>query len=179
MQTRRKYRALYPILGVLLTAACGDSGSPTELTAEGCEATPGQILVDRINQLREVAGIEALVVDVRLAQAAQGHTDDMAEHDFFERTGSDGSSVEDRVRARGFEPLFITENLGVGQETPEEIFDAWRGSPIHEAALLAEPATHLGVGHSINTNTQFQTFWTLTVASVDGPPLEPSDGCHS
>ena len=68
-----------------------------------------------------------------------------------------GHTLTDRIRASGFLPEWVTagncnyslrigENLATGQQTPEEVVDAWMKSPPHRRALLNPKFTETGFG---------------------------------
>jgi uncharacterized protein YkwD len=162
---------------VLTLTGCGGD-SPTDLTRLGCEATPPQLLFEAINEVRALRGIAPLSIDERLASAAQAHADDMALNNFFERTGSDGASVEDRVAAAGFQALFVLENLGAGHPTATELIRDWVDSPSHEAVLRVADGTHVGIGYARNPDADWTDYWSMTVSATQGPTQVPSNGCH-
>jgi len=56
------------------------------------------------------------------------------------------------------------ENIAWGQPTAEEVFDDWRRSPEHDAAMLDGQYTAGGVGH-------VGTYWTADFGSVSDSPL--------
>ena len=161
---------------VLALSACGDDQAP--LTPVGCEETMGQQAFELVNEARTGRGLPALLVDVRLASAAQGHSDDMASNDFFERIGTGGTSVGDRVGAAGYEATFLEENLGAGHTSAQELVAEWLASPSHAAILLAEPALHLGIGHAFNGDSKWGNYWTMDVAATDGSLVPSEMGCH-
>ena len=60
------------------------------LMLAGMPALADPMGLERVNALRDVQGLKPLVYDGRLAQAAQTHASDMAEHDYFSHKGRDG-----------------------------------------------------------------------------------------
>jgi len=65
---------------------------------------------------------EPVTWNTKLADAARAHPDDMALHNFFSHTGSDGSNVSIRVDSQAYDWRAVGENLADGQRTSEEIF---------------------------------------------------------
>lgn len=53
-----------------------------------------------INAARAARGLHALMADERLGDAAGRHAADLASHPGLLHTGSDGSSIDQRIRAR-------------------------------------------------------------------------------
>lgn len=161
---------------VLALSACGDDEAP--LSPSGCEATMGQQALELVNDARAGRGLPALLVDTRLATAAQGHSDDMASNDFFERIGSGGASASDRIAVAGYEATFLVENLGAGHTSAQELIEAWLASPSHTSILLTESALHVGIGHAFNGDSQWGNYWTMDLAATDGSLVPGEMGCH-
>ncbi|NEQ97332.1 MAG: CAP domain-containing protein [Cyanothece sp. SIO2G6] len=109
-------------------------------------------VLELTNQFRAENGLDPLSFNQDLAEAAQDHAEDMAQQDFFSHTGEDGSSVLERVRETGYDPRAVGENIAAGQTTPEQVVQAWIGSPGHRANLLNETFTELGVGYEFLKN---------------------------
>jgi len=144
----------------------------------GCDDTPVQQIVELINLERANEGLPPLAVDVRLAAAAQAHSEDMAATATMSHTGSTGSSPADRVTAAGYPYTALGENVAAGQPTAEDAVDDWMNSPGHRAAILNTAFEHLGVGLAYATTGIYPTYWTVDFgASSDGGVIPP-DGCH-
>ena len=106
---------------------------------------------------RTAAGCDALRVDPRLADAAQGHAEDMAGNDYFSHTGQDGRAFDDRIRDAGH-PSPGGENIAAGQESAEEVVQAWMDSPGHRRNILNCAFTSIGVGHDPRGDYWVQNF---------------------
>jgi uncharacterized protein YkwD len=87
-----------------------------------------------------------LTLNDLLSEAAQGHAEDMAEGEFLSHTGSDGSTISDRVDAVGYAFVLAGENAAYGQDTSEEVVAGWLDSDGHCANMMNEYFTELGVG---------------------------------
>jgi hypothetical protein len=90
----------------------------------------------------------------------------MASHGFFSHSTREssyypsGSSPSDRAVREGYPTnVYTAENIARGQQTAEEVFEDWRGSPEHDAAMLGEQYTAAGIGH-------VDTYWTADFGSV-------------
>lgn len=107
-----------------------------------------------INQEREHHGEAALVANAKLARAAQAHSRDMAEQDYFSHIAPDGSTPLQRMRANGYLPnsqdgYVVGENIAWGTmwlATPQSIVGAWMASPGHRANILDGAYRETGVG---------------------------------
>lgn len=96
--------------------------------------------------------------------AAQLHSKDMALHDFFGHTGSNGSSLRDRMRAQGYSFSRAAENIAAGYPTPAGVMDGWMKSPGHSANILNCNLREIGVGYyylaNDTGNVNFHHYWT-------------------
>ena len=149
---------------VLLVAAIG---GPERLRAfaegdGGCPAgdripTPAAVESARaatlclLNRERAAQGLPALVVDGRLTQAAQLHSDDMGKRDFYAHRDPDGVEPSARVYAQGLPPhgTTVAENIHWGTgwlAAPTEIVRDWMNSPGHRRNILSTEVSHVGVG---------------------------------
>ncbi|SKB04306.1 CAP domain-containing protein [Aeromicrobium choanae] len=96
-------------------------------------------------------------LESRLSSAAQRHALDMATHDFFSHTGSNGSDLSDRVDAQGYDWSRLGENIAAGQQSPKQVVGAWLASPGHCRNIMG-PFTELGVGYATG-DTRYGTYW--------------------
>jgi len=104
-----------------------------------------------------------------LADVARAHSADLMRNNLRGHTGSDGSTVRDRIERSGItNTRFRAENCNYGQTTPDTSVQAWMNSPGHRANILNESATHLGVGFVQRTEgftSQYVTYWTQVFAA--------------
>jgi len=101
-----------------------------------------------------------LVWNSKLATAAQLHSDDMAVHNFFSHTGSDGLSVSQRVDAQQYNWRSVGENIAAGQPTTESVVEAWLESPGHCKNLMNPKFEEMAVECVENTGAQYRQYWT-------------------
>lgn len=125
-----------------------------------------QRVVDLTNQERAAAGCSALRVSNLLNEAAQGHSQNMALHDFFSHTGWDGSSPWDRMEAVGY-TAGAAENIAAGYSTPDAVMAAWMGSSGHRANILNCSLTEIGIGYYYQSDDQANV--RLDSGSLSGP----------
>lgn len=114
-------------------------------------ATYRQQVLDLTNQQRSKVGCPALRMDSRLQQAAQGHSQDMADKDYFAHNDPDGTTPWDRAKSAGY-PDPSAENIAMGYPTPAKVMDAWMNSPGHRANILSCDSHDLGVGYVVDPN---------------------------
>ncbi|HEY63902.1 MAG TPA: CAP domain-containing protein [Caldilineae bacterium] len=120
------------------------------------------------NQARTEAGLPPLKLHEALRTAARQHAQDMAEHDFFSHTGSDGSSLADRINRVNYPNwLYAAENIAAGFAQPEDVVQAWLNSPAHRANILHPNLKEIGVGYAYDPNDQANV--RLWDGSIGGP----------
>jgi uncharacterized protein YkwD len=129
-------------------------------------------MLARVNQWRASGancGIEgnfgpapALAWNDLLTQAAAGHSQDMVTHNFFSHTGSNGSSLGQRVTAVGYNWSAVGENIAAGQTSINSVVDGWIASPGHCANIMNAAFVHVGVAciNGTSSNT-YSTYWTM------------------
>jgi uncharacterized protein YkwD len=104
-----------------------------------------------INSERAKNGLPQLVWDGELCRVARHHSDDMGRRNYFDHRGMDGSTLLDRVTARGVMWKSLGENIAYnqGHEDPVGIaVQQWMQSPKHRANILRGHFTHSAIGVS-------------------------------
>src|SRR5204862_3088303 len=109
-----------------------------------------------INRERIEDGEAPLAPDAHLAQAAQGHSDEMAAAGYFEHVGPRGDAPVDRMRAAGYlngsaVGYEVAEDIAWGTlslGTPRSIVAAWMASPTHRVNILNAGFRSSGIGVS-------------------------------
>ena len=137
-------------------------------------------LINRVVELTNIeranAGLQPLTLDLQLADAAQDHSNDMAQDDFFNHTGVDGSTVGSRVTDTGYQYSTVGENIAAGQTTAEQVVEGWMNSPGHRANILNANFTEIGIGYKYLANdtgsVNLNHYWT----QVFGTPLSGNSG---
>ena len=113
-----------------------------------------------INNARSQNGLPALAVNPQLALAAQNHSIDMACHGLLSHTGSDGSSVHERIVAAGYSASY-SEEIIYGSGYPQTAFDWWMNDQIHRDAILNPNAAEMGVGFAYVADTAHGGYYTV------------------
>ena len=131
-------------------------------------------VVELTNIERAKEGLKPLTLNSQLVDAAQDHSSDMAQDDFFSHTGADGSNVGSRVQDSGYQYSTTGENIAAGQTTAEEVVEGWMNSPGHRANILNPDFTEIGIGYEYLENdtgsVNYNHYWT----QVFGTPLNNS-----
>ncbi|MHB9856843.1 sigma-70 family RNA polymerase sigma factor [Streptomyces sp. YIM S03343] len=120
--------------------------APTAPKAQPAPTGTVAQVVALVNKERAAAGCGPLTENAQLEQAAQAHSDDMAARNFFEHTNPDGADPGQRITAAGYRWSTYGENIAEGQQTPQEVMDAWMNSSGHRANILNCSFKDIGVG---------------------------------
>jgi uncharacterized protein YkwD len=109
------------------------------------------------NAERAKAGCGALRIDSRLTAAAQAHSEDMVDRDYFSHTSPDGKGPGDRAEAAGYQ-RWSGENIAAGYPTPAAVVQGWMNSAGHKANILNCQSKATGVGYDARRNMWTQMF---------------------
>ncbi|MFC4507827.1 MULTISPECIES: CAP domain-containing protein [Streptomyces] len=123
------------------------SPSSTPSASDGsADSGPTDRVLVLVNAEREKAGCAPLTENAKLTKAAQDHSQDMADHENMSHTGSDGSSMSDRLSRVGYKFRSAGENVAAGYNTPESVMDGWMNSSGHRANILNCGFKEIGIG---------------------------------
>ncbi len=107
-----------------------------------------------------------LVYEPHLTEAAYLHSKDMALHGVLSHTGSDGSTVPERLEAAGYHFSTWAENINWYWPAPEETVDKWFDETPpndgHRLNILGCTLTQVGVGVYVNPTDPagMHIYWT-------------------
>ena len=92
-----------------------------------------------------------------LTKAAQDYAALMAEYDWFDHIGPDGSTLSTRAESAGYTGGWLGEVLyrGSASGVPTEVIVTWLGSPSHRSVMLGEQFADVGVGCAISNNMRW------------------------
>jgi hypothetical protein len=134
----------------------------------------GFAVMDLINQARLAGGTCGFEVfppapplswDPALACAARAHASDMATHDFFDHTTSDGKDPTWRYEQAGFQGGSWAENLGAGYPSAAEVVSGWMNTDSQCANMRSPKFTWIGVGYAFNAASTYKRYWTLSLGA--------------
>jgi len=137
--------------------------------------------LELINAYRAENGLGALGLSQTLSVAADTHSVDMATRGYFDHVTPDGETVEQKLRAAGYQDGTFGENIVAGTETAEEALQAWKDSPTHNENMLRASFGAIGIGRYNDPNSPHGWYWTTdfggsldTAGAVCGQ--DPADG---
>ena len=122
--------------------------------------------LDLINDYRRKNGAGNLSLQNQLGAAADHHSQDMANKNYFSHQLSNGDSAEKNIERFGYTNWsFIGENIAAGQETANEVMAAWKSSPDHDRGMRDKNFTDIGIGRAYNKGSKYGWYWTTTFGS--------------
>jgi uncharacterized protein YkwD len=168
------------IISITALSGCGghsDSVQPsntgTTLTLCSNNTTIAEAIA-KINEARNVSrtcgttnypATTPLTWNSKLAAAADSHSTDMATNNFFSHTGSDGSTLGDRVTAAGYTYRSVGENIAAGYSTIDAVITGWLNSPGHCANIMSPGFNEYAISCASNENALYKTYWTQNFGS--------------
>jgi uncharacterized protein YkwD len=163
--------AVLVCLGVL---ACSPPASPDDpqnvaLPLPGA-AAPSEVttaVVDLTNVERTRGGLTTLTANARLMQAAQLHSEQMAQAARLDHVLPNAAypRPEDRLTAAAYRWQAYAENVAMGQRTAAEVVNGWMQSSGHRANIMNPIYTEMGAGYARDPNGR--SYWV----QVFGKPL--------
>jgi uncharacterized protein YkwD len=138
-------------LPIFVGAGFAPPPAPAPFTPDPKGATTNQLrtaTLDTINRLRARAGLPPIKMDARLNAASQGHSDDMAAHNYVGHAGSHGSQPSQRVQAAGVSYMETAEDVGSG-DSVQAVIEGLMDSPAHRWAMLGNfRIVGIGLAHA-------------------------------
>lgn len=167
---------MYRITAFVMAMAIALTAAVTLVPAQNAAAIPTSSyclepveaeMLGYINEFRAQNGLPALVASQTAGAAADHHSINMANGNFFSHTGQDGSTFDSRMREHGYTfNTFLGENIAAGQASAFQTFVQWRESPGHRANMLNANYSAIGIGRAFNSSSTYGYYWTTTFGGV-------------
>lgn len=141
----------------LLTARLGDTqaeGQKLLLQLNSARAQPHQC------GTQSFAATTPLTWNATLATAAETHSRDMANNNYFDHKDRNGGTPGDRAELAGYIAQQIGENIAAGQDTVGKVVDGWLASPGHCANLMNPQFRELGAAYAVDPKSDSGIYWT-------------------
>ncbi|KAA0941725.1 MULTISPECIES: CAP domain-containing protein [unclassified Pseudomonas] len=135
----------------------------------GSSQAAGQQVLEMINAARNqprqcggqaFAATKPLAWNTQLASAADSHSRNMANNNFFDHLDRDGRTPGDRAELAGYIGQAISENIAAGLDTPRKVVDGWLASPGHCANLMNPQLRELGAAYGLDPKSDAGIYWT-------------------
>ena len=117
-----------------------------------------QQAIELTNAERRKNGLPDLKSDTKLSGVAQKKSEDMRQNNYFSHTSPTYGSPFDMMRDFGVTYKTAGENIAQGQQTPQQVVQAWMNSEGHRKNILSKDFTHIGIGYDQNGHHWTQMF---------------------
>lgn len=129
-----------------------NQGSDQEQTVDQNELYIRQV-VSLVNQQRSANGLSAVKLNDTVSAAAQLRAEECAAS--FSHTRPNGASCFTALREMGVNYSGAAENIAYGQDTPQEVVNAWMNSDGHRKNILNGKYTEIGIGYAVINGTPY------------------------
>lgn len=110
------------------------------------------------------AATSALAWNARLFTAAEGHSRDMANNNYFSHTSLDGRSASRRVTDAGYVWRATGENIAAGQRDVSTVMNGWLASEGHCRNIMNPSYQDVAVACVQQTGSTYGRYWTMVLA---------------
>lgn len=130
-------------------------------TSAYCADPQEQAFLNKINAYRAAKGLSALVSSQTLGAAADHHSIDMANKNYFSHTLKNGTTWSQNVKNHGYTATStMGENIAAGNADALATFKQWKTSPEHNKNMLSKNYKAIGIGRAYNANSRYDWYWT-------------------
>lgn len=123
-------------------------------------ASPESEVIALVNEERQIHQLPPLNSDPALAMAAEEHSIDMGQQNYFSHTSLDGTQFSQRITSAGYEWNTCGENIAAGYSTPVAVVNGWMLSSGHRANILNQAFCDIGVGYAYLSGSNYRNYWT-------------------
>jgi uncharacterized protein YkwD len=134
-----------------------------------------QDTLTRVNQFRSQAqtcgatsfpAAAPVAWNAQLDAAAARHSRDMVAKNFFDHTGSDGSTVGTRATDAGYKWSGVGENIAAGQNSVASAMNSWQGSEGHCRNLMGANYKHVALACVRGgAGNAYPYYWTMVLGT--------------
>ncbi|WP_148259224.1 CAP domain-containing protein [Polymorphum gilvum] len=157
-------------IAMLALAGCR-SGEPVEVPPFYRDLARVDTSVDQataaqmISQYRMNSGKGSLAIDPALTAIAQAQAQAIASADNVRASLEPRNQLKTRLASVGETKTYAVENVSAGYRTLAEAFSGWRDSPNHNAVMLDDKVTRMGIATAYASGSKYKVFWSLVLAS--------------
>ncbi len=105
-------------------------------------------VIQLTNAERQKRGLAPLKADWQLSRVARYKAMDMRDNHYFSHTSPTYGSPFKMIQDFGLSYTAAGENIAEGQQTPQDVVNAWMNSAGHRANILSAQYTTIGVGYA-------------------------------
>jgi len=115
--------------------------------------------------------------DCRLQRAAQLHSQDMGQRNYFSHTSPSGTDPFDRSSAQGLGTF--NENIAAGNKDSPAAMEQWKKSDGHCTNMMKATHNRFGAGYAHVPSSTYKYYWTQLFAKSSGSPDTSCTGGNS
>ncbi|WP_437898718.1 CAP domain-containing protein [Sorangium sp. So ce124] len=149
------------------SSCSSDCGACQMCSGAGPSTTPldteEQAFLTIINEYRAQNGLGALSACTSMSRAAQGHSEDMRDQNYFSHTSLDGRTPWTRMCNACYElgcgGTAMAENIAAGNSAAQATFTQWKNSDGHNKNMLGSAYKVIGIGRATGGGT-YGSYWT-------------------
>jgi uncharacterized protein YkwD len=155
------------IVILVLSVFLASSGSPSAIDVKGAITSQGSntsvsskpqaelndyenAVAAYINDYRVANGLNAIAYEPTLTYVAKYRSQDLIDRNYWSHYTPEGTTVFNLFKENGVKYKIGGENLGQATPadigTPEAFMNAWKNSPSHNANMLRQGYSYIGVG---------------------------------
>ena len=131
---------------------------------------------EEINEIRVQYSLAPFSKSQKITQAALRHSNDMADNNFFDHTGSDGTRAGNRLDEACYNWQAFGEIIAAGYGSPAGVVEAWMDSPGHKDIILDPDLADIGAGYAYNASSKYKHYWTVNFGLLVGERMVTSGG---
>ena len=117
-------------------------------------------MLQLVNDLRATKGLKAVRLNANLNTAATKHSTDMAQNNYIDHTGLNGSTFGQRAKEAGYEGAPRGENIAAGNKSVADTFEQWKNSPGHLNNMINSSVNEMGIGYANERESIYRHYWT-------------------
>ncbi|CAA9576910.1 MAG: Transporter [uncultured Thermomicrobiales bacterium] len=148
----------------LTAAAATPSSAPSFVTGYGfCADAEERAFLRLVNNYRAQYGRAPLRLTRTLGAAADHHSIDMANKNYFSHTLAGGITWSQNMSNHGYTySTARAENIAAGYSTAQQTFNQWKNSAGHNANMLSANFGAIGIGRAYGASSTYKWYWTAT-----------------
>lgn len=105
--------------------------------------------------------VPPLQFNEQLRVAAEGHSRDMADKNYFSHTSLDGRTFVNRITSAGYTGYrTLGENIAAGYSNANDVMKGWMNSPGHCNNIMNPSFKDIGIGYAYNSGSTYKNYWT-------------------
>ncbi len=156
--TRRSFIVVFASFSLSSCSNYSPFYNNNSISGESSDKLSTALILQKINGVRKAHGKKPLKYNIKLARAAQTHSNLMASKGKLSHEL--GGSLRQRVTNVGYIGA-VGENLAGGHETLEAVINGWLNSPPHRSTLLNDKFSEFGLAQRRSNAGKYSNYWTF------------------